>query len=305
MDGPLSGTVTVPVPGGKKVHIKKLYVAGGVAVVGIAAVLWYRNRNASAAAAPVTDPSMATDPAGNVGTIDPATGYVEGSAEDLAALSTGTNTDTSGSGGGGGSDGSDGNTATQVAAGPPFSDNAAWDQWATSYLVTTLGKDPGQVAAALALYLSGGEVHNLTDRDIINEATAAAQRPPQTGPNGYPPAINFVGSVTGTGPSLGAPTGIVVTGETTNSTTVTFHAVPGAVSYQVHEAPGSRLAGEGASSPITITGRAPGTRGSFTINAIGSDGKPGSTASFIATTKPAPKKAAPIKAATPAAPVKK
>ena len=83
------------------------------AAAGVGAI-WYMERKKSAAAAsPAAQQSQTgygTDPAGNTGYIDPSTGYVYGSAEDISALqnqglvgqnsyNTGGTGDTSGTGG--------------------------------------------------------------------------------------------------------------------------------------------------------------------------------------------------------------
>jgi len=90
-----------------------VWLAGGVA-----AVWYYEKKNASSAsttpAATQSSTGYGTDPAGNVGYIDPQSGYVYGSAEDIAALqsqgqvatnsyNTGGTGDTSGTGAAGGS----------------------------------------------------------------------------------------------------------------------------------------------------------------------------------------------------------
>ena len=98
-------------------------VLGGV---GLVLVLIIRNRSSSSTAAAA---GTSTDPAGNVGVIDPATGYVYGSPEDTAGLATsaGSSTaDTSGTVGG--------SVGDQVTNGPPFTSNAAWSQYAVSVL---------------------------------------------------------------------------------------------------------------------------------------------------------------------------
>lgn len=80
-----------------------------VAVAAIGGYYWYTRygpgKSSSSAAA------QQTDPAGNTGTIDPSTGYVYGSPEDVASLASAGNTDSSG-GGGDSSGGSGGGTST-------------------------------------------------------------------------------------------------------------------------------------------------------------------------------------------------
>lgn len=64
----------------------KVLAWGGIAVGGIAAVIIYRRKAAKQAANAGTTAGQGTDPAGNVGQIDPQTGFVVGSPEDTQAL---------------------------------------------------------------------------------------------------------------------------------------------------------------------------------------------------------------------------
>ncbi|HEV2256834.1 MAG TPA: hypothetical protein VGS06_27180, partial [Streptosporangiaceae bacterium] len=113
------GTVSIPGVG----RLPTWVVLAGV---GIVIVLIIRNRSSSGTPAAA---GTATDPAGNTGTIDPATGYVYGSPQDTAALQTSAaagTADTSGT--------TAATVAGQVASGPPFTSNAAWSQYAVSVL---------------------------------------------------------------------------------------------------------------------------------------------------------------------------
>ena len=83
--------------------------------------IWWYLRKKQSGAAPGTASTQAgygTDPAGNTGYIDPQTGYVQGSPEDLAALqsqataSGAAPVDTSGGGASGGGVGSSGDGST-------------------------------------------------------------------------------------------------------------------------------------------------------------------------------------------------
>lgn len=179
-----------------------------LAGVGVVLVLIIRNRSSSGSAAAGTS----TDPAGNTGVIDPATGYVYGSPEDLAAAQTSaaaSTADTSGTSGGSISD--------QVTNGPPFTSNAAWSQYAVATLEGS-GYDPGTLTSELGLYLAGAPVTAAQQADI-NAAIAVAGYPPVAGANGQPPAINVAGTVagggtgsTGGGPGSGSPgTGAPIT----------------------------------------------------------------------------------------------
>jgi len=94
---------------------------------------WYFNKNKTSAAAGTAagtagTTGIGTDPAGNVGYIDPATGYVYGSAEDIAALQAQNSANSSGgtSGGstiggtsGGGATDTSGSANTGAPAGGP------------------------------------------------------------------------------------------------------------------------------------------------------------------------------------------
>jgi hypothetical protein len=178
--------------GGKGLNIPGIgklptwFVLGGVGVV---LVLILRNRKGSASSAAA---GTSTDPAGNVGVIDPATGYVYGSPQDSAGLaaSAGSSTpDTSGT--------VAGSVGDQVTNGPPFTSNAAWSQYAVSVLQNN-GYDPGTLSAELGLYLAGQPVTSSQQTDI-NAAIAVAGLPPVAGAGGKPPAINVVGSTAGPG----------------------------------------------------------------------------------------------------------
>src|SRR5512146_1141584 len=81
--------------------------------------IWWYLRKKQSGAAPATAGTQAgygTDPAGNTGYIDPATGYVQGSPEDLSALqsqavaSGAAPVDTSGGASSGGGSSGDGST---------------------------------------------------------------------------------------------------------------------------------------------------------------------------------------------------
>jgi hypothetical protein len=183
--------------------IGKLPTWAVLAGVGVVLLLILRNRSAASSAASSPGSATSTDPAGNVGVIDPATGYVYGSTQDTAALQTSaaaSTPDTSGT--------VDTSVSGQVSNGPPFTSNAAWSQYAISQLP---GIDPTTLADELGLYLAGSPVTAAQETDV-NAAVAVAGYPPVAGANGYPPAINVSGSKSGggsgssgSGPSSGSP----------------------------------------------------------------------------------------------------
>lgn len=246
-----TGKWKLPVVG----EVKKAYVIGAAAVLFVGGVLWWRKTHPSAPAG-----GLATDSAGNVGVINPATGFVAGSPEDLAAINAAaaTGADGSGSGGGGGAtSGSLGpSIGDQVAAGPPFTNNAAWSQYATTYLTGTLNLDPGAVGTDLGAYLAGDKV-NQAQRVVILDATTYAGPPPVAGPNGYPPSINVSGDVSGVGSAPGPVT--LTTGNITVTTArVNWTAVSGATGYA-----------------YTVTGAGVNKHGTVTVPTLGITGLKG------------------------------
>jgi hypothetical protein len=139
-------------------------------------IWWYLTRKKTAAAAGA---NQQTDPAGNVGTIDPATGYVSGSPEDTAALaannagSTGT-----GSAGGGASSG-----------GQSYADNNSWGIAAVNYLVG-LGIDATTANQAIQLFLTSQPLTTSQQGDVNLAIGALGPPPTLPGPvTGNPPPV--------------------------------------------------------------------------------------------------------------------
>lgn len=204
----LDGTVKVPGIGPVS---KKTALSAGAVVAVLAVILVARRKNAaSSSTAPATSTAAAgqqTDPAGNVGVLDPQTGYVQGSAEDTAALAAAQGGyspyDTSQLGGGlGGYYYGPGGSVQATPPGPGnFADNAEWAQYAESYLTGTLQANPAAVSPAIGAYLAGTDVTD-AQRDIIEQAIAIADKPPQAGPGGYPPAIRLGGAAQVTVPDV-------------------------------------------------------------------------------------------------------
>jgi hypothetical protein len=67
--------------------------------------------------------------------------------------------------------------------------NAAWAQAAEQYLSQTGGYDPGTVAAALGIYITGSTL-TAAQQAVVEAAIAFEGYPPQPGANGYPPAMH-------------------------------------------------------------------------------------------------------------------
>jgi hypothetical protein len=278
------GSVKLPGVG----RVKKVYVVAGGAVVLVAAVVWYRKRKAASLAA--SSGGITTDPAGNVGVLDPATGFVYGSAEDqsaLADLGTGTGNLTGGSGSAGGGDGSSsggGDIGTQVSTGPPFTSNAAWTQYVTAYLVGTLGMDPGTVANDLGKYIAGQPVTQAERDGVIQPALAYGGPPPVAGANGFPPSISVTGSVSGTGGTPGAPT-LSLGAVTDTAGVVKWAAVSGATGYAwTASGPSYSKTGSGAGTSVSLSGLKAGSSYTVAVHATNAAGA-GPTASITVKTK--------------------
>lgn len=164
---------TISVPGIGPVK-KSTAIAGGIAVAGFAAIMYWRSRQAATTAAP------------GEAAIDPVTGFPYGSPQDTAALATqAAGVPVTGSGGG------DGVPDTSNSGSlPTFANNAEWSQYAQAYLTTQNNLDAGQVGAALGAYLTGSPV-TPDQRTIINTAIGEANTPPVNGPGGAPPSIRL------------------------------------------------------------------------------------------------------------------
>lgn len=148
---------------------------------GIVVYYYMSKKNSTAAAAGA---NQQTDPAGNIGSIDPATGYVYGTPEDTAALAANNGTGSS----------SGGSTDTSTSPGQrTFTDNNTWGIAAVNYLVS-LGVDASAANQAITLYL-GSQSLTTQQQAMVNEAIQALGAPPTLpGPSSSNP-----GSVTGGG----------------------------------------------------------------------------------------------------------
>jgi LysM repeat protein len=173
-------------------------------------------------------PNQQTDPAGNIGTIDPATGYVYGTPEDLAALAA-NNAGTTGTSSGSGT------TSTVPPATSTYADNNAWGSAAINYLVG-LGIDPASANEAIQQYLSSQTLTTQQQADV-NEAIQALGAPPSLpGPTGTAPSpiVTQPGTTT-TGTTGTGTTGTGTTGTGTTGTGTT----------------GTGTAGVSATNPVT------------------------------------------------------
>lgn len=166
--------------------------------------------------------SAQTDPAGNTGTIDPATGYVYGSAQDAQALQRSSDS------GGGGTSGA--GTSGSTTAGQ-YPDDASWGRAAVNYLVG-LGVDPTSANEAIQQYLSSQPLTPQQQGDV-NLAIQGIGAPPQLpGPTGTPPPP-VTTPPSGTVYASNPPTGLTVSSRTGNTVTLKWNSVTNATGYQV------------------------------------------------------------------------
>ena len=201
---------------------------------------------------------QSTDPAGNVGTIDPATGYVYGTPQDQAGLAAQNSTSTN-------------NTSQSGSTvGGQYPDNASWGRAAVNYLVS-LGEDPTGANEAVQQFLSS-QTLTPPQQAMVNLAVQGIGPPPTLpGPTGTPPPpINNPpsGIVYATNP----PTGLTVSGKSGSTITVKWNAATNATGYTVRYGRTSS-AGDGSVSvpsgntTATIGGLTPGTLYYVTVQA--------------------------------------
>lgn len=206
--------------------------------------------------------TIGTDPAGNTGEIDPETGYVYGSSEDLAALQQQTSS-TSSSG--------------------QYSDNNAWATAAINYLVG-LGDDPTVANTAIEAYL-GSQTLTVNQQALVNSAVQALGAPPQP-----PSPSQSTGVVAPPGGATtyatNPPTGLTASATTATSATLKWNAAANATGYTVTATP----SGSPSATPVTVTvtsplatvsGLTPQTSYSVTVQATPADtGAPSATTTF-------------------------
>lgn len=161
-----------------------------------------------------------TDGAGNVGTINPNTGYVYGSPEDRAALgSSSTSLGTSGESGSGGS-----------TVGGQYSDNSAWAVAAINYLVS-IGVDATSANAAITQFL-GSQQLTSAQQGMVNLAIQRLGAPPTPPePGGSPPPV--VTPPTSSTFAINPPTGFTTTTVTSTAVGLKWNKPTNAVSYTV------------------------------------------------------------------------
>lgn len=255
----VADTVSV---GGKPVKKTTLYAGGALGVLVIGYAIYQRRKTAAPAGAAT---GMVTDPAGNTcSALDPGSGYCPGTAGDQAYYQqqAGGGLSALGYGGGGASVGGyaypvtpGSGIPTPGSVVPTFTDNASWMQYAEAYLVQNEGDDAATLGNALGKYLAGAQV-TAAQQQLIEQAIAAANKPPVSGPDGFPPSIRLAaagGPAPPPGGTLPAPAGLSVT-PYTGYADFGWATVAGAKSYELLIA-GAGGQGTGTSHvDVTVTG---------------------------------------------------
>jgi LysM repeat protein len=180
-----------------------------------------------------------TDPAGNVGTINPATGYVAGSAEDQAALSSGSS---------GLSTGSDSGSAGGSTVAGQYADNNAWAVAAINYLVS-IGVDATSANTAVTQFLSSQTLTTQQQGEInlAIQRLGAPPSPPEPGGNTTPIVTPPSSATYATNP----PTGFTTTTVTGTSIATKWNATTNAASYTLSW--GTTSAATGGKTTVSTT----------------------------------------------------
>lgn len=186
----------------------------GVGIAAVYVLVIKRKGGASSTA------GSATDPAGNTGAIDPATGYVYGTSQDTSALGAQSSTGSSGS-----VSGSGGSTiAGQYAS------NDAWGRAAINFLVG-LGIDPTEANSAIGNFLASQTLttQQQADVNLAIQSMGAPPTSPQPG-NSPPPVANpSPGTVYASNPV----TGLTTSGVSSSAVTVVWSRAANAQAYTV------------------------------------------------------------------------
>jgi hypothetical protein len=246
--------------GGKNFLMHKIGPLPVIAYVGAAgAVLWYVRRKQGASSSTSAAGAVQTDPAGNTGTIDPATGYVYGSTQDAAGLAA----DSSG-GSTGTTSGSGGSTVSGQ-----YSTNQAWSEAAINFLVG-VGVDPTEANSAITAFI-GSQTLTTAQQGEVNLAIQSIGAPPSPPAPGTAPSPIVTPPTPGTVTASNPPTGFAVTNRTSTAISVNWNSVANAKSYTVGYAAGSgqpqSVTVPSTSTSTTVSNLKPGTGYNMTVQA--------------------------------------
>lgn len=215
----------------------------GVWIGAFALIYWYlQKRNKHTGATQVSQ----TDPAGNVGSINPATGYVYGSPQDQSAsgLNSAIGGTTTGSGG--------------ATVGGAYPDNTAWARAAINYLVG-LGIDPTGANSAIQQFLASQPLDAQQQADV-NQAIQQLGAPPSPPQPGTSPTPIVAPPSPGTIYASNPPSGLTITGKSRSSLDIRWNASVNTTGYTVSW--GTTSAATDGSTTVT------GTQTSTTINGL-------------------------------------
>lgn len=245
----------------------------GVWLVAGLGIWWYISHRQAAS-------TGTTDPAGNVGTIDPATGYVYGSTQDQSALAAN-------AAGAGASGATNSGTAAGSTVAGTYATNSQWATAAINYLVG-LGVDPASANEAIQQYL-GSQTLTSTQQGDVNLAIQALGAPPDLpGPVGTQPTP-IVTPPTGTVYAANPPTGLTVTGVTSATVSLKWNAAANATGYTIRYGT-TASASDGSTSvdstvtSTTVGGLSPATLYFFQVQAT--PAKAGAGFASISSTTP-------------------
>lgn len=213
-----------------------------------------------------------TDPAGNVGTINPQTGYVYGSSEDQAALGSG-----SSSLGGSSDSGTGGSTIANQ-----YADNNAWAIAAINYLVS-IGVDATSANTAITQFLASQTLtpQQQADVNLAVQRLGAPPSPPEPG-GSTPPIVNPPGTST---QAANPPSGFTTTTVSSTSIGTKWNAATNATSYTLSWGtyPNARTGSVTVSTPAgTATGLKPNTLYHLSVQA--NPAKPGAASATLTKT---------------------
>lgn len=245
--------------------------------------IWFflqRRQRAAAAGAGAANAAQ-TDPAGNTGTIDPATGYVYGTPQDSAGLA-------GNSAVGGTTSGTGGSTV-----GGQYPDNTAWAQAAINYLVG-IGVDPTAANAAIQQFLASQDLTPQQQADV-NQAIQRIGAPPSPPQPTTPPTPIVNPPSPGTVYATNPPSGATISDKSQTSLTVRWNSTTNAQGYTVSWGT-TPAAGDGSTTvtgtqtQTTLNGLQPGTM--YFVNIQATPAKAGapsaSTQGSTAAATPAP-----------------
>lgn len=227
-----------------------------------------------------------TDPAGNVGTINPKTGYVYGSSQDQSAL---------GAQDSGGLTGSTSSSASGSTVAGQYADNNAWARAAINYLVG-IGIDPVAANSAVEQYISSQALTPDQQGDV-NLAIQSIGAPPQPPQPGTAPSPVVLPPSPGPVYAANPPTGLSVTSTTSSTAALVWNRASNAKGYSVTWRAGSEpsqtLTVTGTDTTATVAGLQPAT--TYQIQVQATPARPGDGfASTTVTTPGAPSTTPPV-----------